>query len=80
MRRVEGVAEACDAHTLLELHQFIILIVFNKRHTASNAALAIYEAPREETDCCPAVQQEVQLASDAFGGIMWSGNISMCMS
>ena len=66
MGGVVGVAELGLRHLRLFRHQLIVLVVLHEGHAAPDAGFAIHEAPREEANLHPPVDQQVDVAADAL--------------
>ena len=67
MFRVVSVAEAALGHGGFSLHQRIIYGIVDNCHAAPDARLSIHEAPGEEANGHALVDQQVEIATDAFG-------------
>ena len=67
MRRIEGIAELGLGHGRFLRHQLFIFRVLDDRHAARDARFAIHKAPGEETNRHAPVEQQVDLAAEAFG-------------
>ena len=48
-------------------HQIVVFIVFEEGHRAADAGFTIHKAPGEEADLHAPVEQQVDLAAEAFG-------------
>src|SRR5690349_863219 len=66
MRWVNGIAELGLLHAGFLCHQRCVFLIFDHRDTARDAGFAIHETPGKHANGHAAVEQKIDLTTDAF--------------